>query len=105
MDINTQSSVSVLLREASTRIDGRAAYISMLAFLLGGITKAIINISIGEISFSAWKIVLASSLMIPITLVLYFSLAVFSSKESRFGRFFNAVCLISIPIYFYIKLI
>lgn len=105
MDIDPSESVASLLREASSRIDGRAAYAGMAIFFFGGVIRAIHNLSIGETSFFAWKLVIASMLMVPITLILYFSLATFSAKGRLVSRLINAAILILFPVYFYTKLL
>ena len=105
MDIEPTSSVSTLMRDAKRRVDGLAMYIAMGILFLGAVAKAVVNLSVGDMSFIAWKVVIASCLMIPITMLLYFVLSVFSTKGSSVSRWFNAVCLISVPLYLYIKLL
>lgn len=104
MDIEPTSNVRILIRDASKRIDGCAAFGAIGAFFVIGLSKALLNLASDDMSFQAWKIVLASALMVPLMPVLYFNLAFFNKKGSQSGRLFNAVCLVTIPIYLFVKL-
>lgn len=105
MDIDTRSSISAVMRDALRRVDGKAMYLVLIIFLMGVVVLSIRNLLVGDFSFLAWKIVLASVLMLPTVIVLYFGLAAFGTRGDPIGRWISAACLLAIPIYFYLKLI
>lgn len=105
MDIEPKSSISALLAEAMNRVDGRAMYFALVIFLIGSTFFGSRNLIAGDFSFAAWKVVLTSVLMIPLTVLIYFGLASFSTSGSAVSRWINAVCLVGIPMYLYSKLL
>lgn len=105
MDIDTRSSVTETMLEAWQRVDGKAMYVGLGVFLVGTIVLAVKNMLIGDYTFTSWKAVMASGFMLPTMVLLYFGLASFSTRGESFGRWLNAICLIGIPIYFYLRIL
>lgn len=104
MDIKADSSVAELMREAKGRIDGQAMYLALAILLVGTVAFSARNALNGDFSFQAWRIVLVSGLMLPTEILVYFFLAAMGMGGVKFSRPANAVCLLLIPIYLFVKL-
>jgi len=88
--------------QATRRIDGITMYIVCLVFLLFcGYSQFAKYFNIPNFS-PLWKVSLASFLMLPITFILYVSLAYFS-VSGKISRAINATILAVIPFYFFYK--
>lgn len=105
MDYNPRSPMTDFFKTALHRVDDVVFCFAIAAMSIAALVVSIKNIVLGTHSDADWRIPWLVLLMVPCLTFVYFRWTLFCDRQNdKFGRVSNALFLLGITVYFFVKI-